>query len=196
MAGLGLRPGECFALRWKDVDWDAKWTEGNGEGRLYVRGSLVRDQKSNLLYVGPLKTVKSQRNLDMAPQVLDALRAHQRWQREAKMRNRAEWDQESDLVFTNDSGGPLDPSAVRRRFKKLCAAAGLPEDRHPHELRHSCASYLSVVLGVPLERVADVLGHSGISTLLAVYRHVDVRSSVPHALGMAAVFPIRPAEGA
>jgi hypothetical protein len=56
--------------------------------------------------------------------------------------------------------------------------AGLSDDRHPHELRHSVASYLSVVLGMPLEQVADVLGHAGIGTLLAVYRQVDVSPSV------------------
>jgi integrase len=179
MAGLGLRPGECFALKWENIDFE--------ESLLYVRGSLVRDQGSNTLYVGPLKTPRSRRNLAVPPPVLDALRAHRKWQMSTGIA--------SELVFTNDTGGPLDPSAVRRRFKKLCKAAGLADDRHPHELRHSVASYLSVVLGLPLERVADVLGHAGIATLLAVYRHVDVTPSVDGALGMADVFPIRPAVG-
>jgi integrase len=184
MLGCGLRPGECFALRWENVDLD--------RGKLYVRGSLVRDQKAHTLSVGPVKTAGSRRNLDIPPPVVDALRTHQRWQREAVLRAGADWDRDADLVFTNDSGGLLDPSPVRRRFKRLCVAAGMSGDRHPHELRHSCASYLSVVLGLPLEQVADVLGHSGINTLLQVYRHVNVSSSVPHALGMSAVFPVRP----
>ena len=178
MAGCGLRPGECFALRWENIDLD--------RGKLYVRGSLVRDQKTNTLYVGPVKTADSRRNLDIPPPVADALRTHQKWQKQAKMRNRDTWDVEADLVFTTDTGGLLDPSPVRRRFKRLCVAAGLSGDRHPHELRHSCASYLSVVLGLPLEQVADVLGHKGIRTLQQVYRHVNISSSVPHALGMSA----------
>lgn len=189
MASLGLRPGECFALSWSDIDFE--------NGKLHVGGSLVRDQGTNTLYVGQTKTAKSRRDLDVPPPVLDALREHRKTQRELRMRVGADWrngDEVSDLLFTNDTGGLLDPSAVRRRFKRLCVAAGLTADRHPHELRHSCASYLSVVLGLPLEQVADVLGHDGIGTLLAVYRHV-VTPSIPHALGTAALFPVRPAVG-
>jgi integrase len=186
MAGLGLRPGECFALTWDNVDFEG--------AKLYVRGSLVRDQRTNTLYVGPTKTAKSRRDLDVPAPVLDALREHRAWQRKHRLKAGESWDQESGFVFTNETGGLLDPSATRRRFKKLCVAAGLGANRHPHELRHSCASYLSVVLGLPLEQVADVLGHSGINTLLAVYRHV-VTPSIPHALGTAALFPVRPASG-
>ena len=43
--------------------------------------------------------------------------------------------------------------------------------------------------------MADVLGHSGINTLLQVYRHVNVSDSVPHAVGMAALFPARAVGG-
>jgi integrase len=75
-----------------------------------------------------------------------------------------------------------------RRFRKLCAAAGIPGDRHPHELRHTCASYLSVKLGMAPEQVADVLGHSGPATLFRTCRHANI---VPVAMGterMSAIF--------
>jgi integrase len=41
---------------------------------------------------------------------------------------------------------------------------------HPHELRHSTASILSDA-GVPLEKVADVLGHRAVRTTSTIYRH-------------------------
>jgi len=41
---------------------------------------------------------------------------------------------------------------------------------HPHELRHSTASLLCAA-GVPLEHVADVLGHDGTHMTGRVYRH-------------------------
>ena len=41
---------------------------------------------------------------------------------------------------------------------------------HPHELRHSAASLLSAA-GVPLEEVADVLGHASTRVTSQTYRH-------------------------
>lgn len=198
MAGMGLRPGECFALSWDDVDFDAPHADGNGKGVLHVKGSLVRDQATNSLYVGPTKTAKSRRLLDMPAPVAEALRTHRRWQRELRMAVGADWriglsDETPDLVFTNATGGPLDPSAVRRRFKRLCVAAGLSDNRHPHELRHSVTSFL-VAQGVPLTAVSDLLGHESTRTTDQVYRHVVVASQSA-ALGTAALFGA-PATGA
>jgi integrase len=179
MALMGLRPGECFALSWSDVDFEA--------GILTVSGSLVRDQKSNTLRVGPTKTAKSRSRMDIPLPVLDALRAHRKWQMKAGVA--------TGLVFTNETGGLLDPSAVRRRFKKLCVAAGLPDDRHPHELRHSCGTILEYIYGLSAPQVADVLRHTDVHTYLRVYRHSDIAPSVGGALGMAALAPVRPITG-
>ncbi len=41
---------------------------------------------------------------------------------------------------------------------------------HPHELRHSAASLLSAA-GVPLEEIADVLGHATTRVTSQTYRH-------------------------
>lgn len=42
--------------------------------------------------------------------------------------------------------------------------------RHPHELRHSAASLLSMA-GMPFEEVADVLGHASARVTSVTYRH-------------------------
>ena len=80
------------------------------------------------------------------------------------------WSNLDDLVFTTVTGGPLEPTHVRKMFSRLTTAAGLGH-WHPHELRHSAAS-ISSAAGVPLERIADVLGHDGTRMTALVYRHV------------------------
>lgn len=64
---------------------------------------------------------------------------------------------------------PLNPSNLRRGFERLTSAAGLGH-WHPNELRHSACLLLSAA-GVPLEHVADVLGHDGTRMAARFYRH-------------------------
>ena len=79
------------------------------------------------------------------------------------------WSNPDDLVFTTTVGGPIDPNNLRRTFAGITESAGLGH-WHPHELRHSAASILSAA-GVPLERIADVLGHDGTRMTAQIYRH-------------------------
>lgn len=70
----------------------------------------------------------------------------------------------SGPVFTTRSGKPLDRSNIWRDMKKLCATAGVdPKKVFPHNLRHLFArTFYS--LDHDLSRLADILGHSNIST--------------------------------
>ena len=65
---------------------------------------------------------------------------------------------ETGLVFTTTTGSLLKPSNVNKAFAELSAAAGVRRIRF-HDLRHSCATLL-YELGVPIENIQDVLGHS------------------------------------
>ena len=62
------------------------------------------------------------------------------------------------------SGKPLDRSNIWRDMKALCESAGVaPEKVFPHNLRHLFArTYYS--LEKDISRLADILGHSNIST--------------------------------
>jgi hypothetical protein len=60
----------------------------------------------------------------LAPDVAAAL---------ARLGERPDWVGEDDLVFCGDTGGYLDGSALRRRYKLALAAAGLRQLRF-HEL--------------------------------------------------------------
>lgn len=155
---LGLRPGELLALTWANVDLE--------EAKLRVTQSLIHE--AGRLRLGDTKTAASRRVLLMPAPVVKVLRRHRTAQ--TSERREAEVWSDHDLVFTSEVGTPLDPSHLRRRFAQLTEAAGLGH-WHPHELRHSAASILSAS-GVPLEVIADVLGHQGTRTTSAVYRHL------------------------
>ena len=67
-------------------------------------------------------------------------------------------------VFLSKNGRPLDRSNIWRDMKALCASAGVePGKVFPHNLRHLFArTFYS--LEKDLSRLADILGHSNVST--------------------------------
>ena len=81
--------------------------------------------------------------------------------------------QDHGLVFASAIGAPLDRHSVLRDFRKITAAAGLGTDWVPRELRHTFVSLLSSD-GMPLEDIADLVGHKGTTTTETVYRKVIV----------------------
>lgn len=172
---LGLRPGELTGLRWVDIDLDA--------GRLTVGQSMKSER--NGLRAGDTKTAKSRRLLTLPGPVIDALKAHRRRQLEETMKARFTW-RETGLVFTTEIGSPLDPSNLRSTFGRITEKAGLGHWT-PNELRHSAASLLSAA-GVPLEAIADVLGHSSTRMLEKHYRHQVKPSIDAHVDAMEAIF--------
>ena len=70
----------------------------------------------------------------------------------------------SGAVFVTNSGNPLDRSNIWSDMKKLCRAAGVPEEKvFPHNLRHLFArTYYSREKDIV--RLADILGHSSVNT--------------------------------
>jgi Phage integrase family len=61
------------------------------------------------------------------------------------------------------------PPGSARDFKAIVKKAGLVPEWMPREMRHSFVS-LSSDHGVPLEKIAPVVGHSSTATTDAVYR--------------------------
>jgi integrase len=77
---------------------------------------------------------------------------------------------EHGLVFPTWAGTEADAANVRRAFRKVTAAAGLDSvDWTPRELRHSFVSLMSDA-DVPLEKIAQLVGHSGTTVTEEVYR--------------------------
>jgi integrase len=164
---LGLRPGELLGLRWADIDLD--------EGVLDVTGSLKRE--GSTLRLGDVKKGirASRRRLELPGPVADALRAQRARQREDRMLAGPEW-QDHGLVFATAVGTPISPSNMNRRLAVVTERAGIGHWSMTELSRHSAASLMSAA-GMPLEVIADVLGHTSTRMLEAHYRH-QVRPSV------------------
>ncbi len=174
----GLRPGELLGLHWQEVDLD--------EGLLRVSRAVRR--VGGGVQLGPTKTTGSRRQLRLPPSTVEALRRHQVRQGKQVDLMGEHW-QDLGLVFPTSRGTLLDPANLRRALRTVTEQAGLGR-WHPHELRHSAASLLSAA-GVPLEEVADVLGHTSTRVTSATYRHRTTPTVDSAAGPMEALFSTR-----
>lgn len=176
----GARTEELRALTWAHVDLD-------GTPPCIMVWRSVRAG-------GDTKTRKSRRTLELPQRCVDALLLHRERQGQIRARCGDRWH-DNDLVFASRVGTALDAGNVRRAFRKVTAAAGLdPAEWTPRELRHSFVSLLSGA-GVPVEKIARLVGHTGTATTELVYRK-QIR---PVVTGGAAVmdqlFPRRDGDG-
>jgi integrase len=161
-AFTGLRMGELLALRWRDVDFT---------------GATIRVRAS--YYLGQLTTPKSGkvRAVPLAPDVAAAL---------AQLGRREHWLGDDDLVFVGETGGYLDGSALRRRYKAAIAGAGLRPLRF-HDLRHTFGTRM--IAKADIRRVQEWMGHADIQTTMR-YLHYAPREE--DARLVAAAFEVEP----
>lgn len=155
----GIRRGELLALRWQDIDFV--------EGTVTVCRGLVRT-KEGLKFQEP-KTKFSKRTIGIGPAVVQVLKAHKKEQAEQRL-SVGQVYQDSDLVFCNELGLPLDPRAITRHFERLQEKAGL-EKVNFHALRHTFAT-LSLQEGTDPRTTQEALGHHKVAFTLDVYSGV------------------------
>jgi integrase/recombinase XerC len=74
-------------------------------------------------------------------------------------------------LFVSRLGARIAPRTVQVRLRRWQLKLGLPEDVHPHRLRHSFASHLLEASG-DLRAVQELLGHANLATT-QVYTHLD-----------------------
>ena len=156
----GMRQGELLALKWTDVDLEA--------GKVSVRRTLTRVKGHYTL--GEPKTKRSRRTVKLTAAATTALRSHLSNQMQ-DMDRLGDLYQDQGLVFTTDSGAPLNPSNIRNRnLRRLTSKAGLPKIRF-HDLRHTCATLL-LSRNVHPKIVQEMLGHATVAITLDTYSHV------------------------
>ncbi len=137
-AYAGLRLGELLALRWRDVDFvGSRLTVGRA-----LSAGVETSTKSRRVRQVPMP--------DQAAAALD------------RLSRRENFTGPGELVFCGPLGRTLDASALRRRYRKAQATAGLSPLRW-HDLRHSYGSLLAAG-GVDLVKIKSAMGHSNIAT--------------------------------
>jgi integrase len=152
----GLRPSEALALRWSDYDATT--------GTLSITGAFKSASDRPL---GPPKTKSGVREI-VLPEVAQSALAAQAAQ--VRLERQPSWPERwSDLIFPSERGTPIDLANLRRFVRRLRVEAGIGDRVRPYELRHTATSLLADQ-GVPVEELADLLGHASTRTV-PVYRH-------------------------
>lgn len=155
---LGLRPGELTGLQWGDVDFAA--------GRLSVNRSLK--EENGQLRLGSVKRSRAGvRTVTLPDNLGRRLREHRARQAQERLTAGPLWS-DHGLVFTTETGTPLDPHNLRRTWRRIAQRAGL-DAVVPYQGRHTAATLL-LDAGLSIEQVADVLGDQPV-TIYRHYRH-------------------------
>ncbi|MFI0466916.1 tyrosine recombinase XerC [Saccharopolyspora sp. 5N102] len=159
---IGARQEELRPLTWDHVDL-------HGDPKAEPPTPRYIEVWHSVCEGGDTKTKKSRRTLALPMRCVVALRLHRLRQRKQAQRQGLQWDPHG-LVFPSAAGTELDSHNVRRSFRKVIKAAGLPpKDWTPREMRHSFVSIMSAS-GVSLEDIARLIGHSGTRVTELVYR--------------------------
>ena len=167
----GVRTEEARALRWDHVvawandrsGWQPVTEAGFDHARfaVYVWRSVRAD--------GDTKTQKSRRTLEIPDQAATALKELRKRQTTQRLRAGNQW-QDNNLVFSTRTGTELSAGNIRRAFRAIAKAAGVGDDWVPRETRHTFVSIMSDN-DVPIETIADLVGHKGTTVTERVYRH-------------------------
>jgi len=144
-AFTGLRLGELLGLRWSDIDFTRRL--------VHVRRSYVLGREDT----PKSGRVRSLPLIDQAARALDGLS------------RREEFTGDDDRVFVDAAGGVLSQDALRPRYRRALARAGLKLLRF-HDLRHTFGTL--AVQAFPLSDVKAYMGHANIETTMIYVHHV------------------------
>jgi integrase len=157
LASTAARRGELLALRWRDLDLDAK--------RLRIERSLV-SVRNELAFSEP-KTKRGRRSIALDSGTAAELRAHRARQSKERLALGLGRQSLDGLVFTDPLGQPVKPDSFSQFFKRRAERLKLPTVRL-HDLRHLHATML-LGAGANVKAVSERLGHASTSFTMDVY---------------------------
>ena len=139
-AMTGMRQGELLALRWRDVDWQAR--------RVRVRRNFVRGE------FGTPKSKRSSRSVPLADRLAGEL---------DQLHQETAYARDDELVFAHPhTGKPIDRSKLLKRFKAALRRGEVRAVRF-HDLRHTFGTRMAAQ-GVPMRALQEMMGHRDFKT--------------------------------
>jgi integrase len=115
-----------------------------------------------------VKSRAGRRGIRLPDQLFDLLAEHESAQAQEREAAGDQWH-ESDFMFTQPNGKPIDPRSDHDEWKALLAEAGV-RDARLHDARHTAATVL-LLLGVPLPAAMEIMGWSN-AKVAKRYSHV------------------------
>lgn len=163
----GVRSGEAFGLRWKDIDFDKHY--------IYIRRNLTNINSHH--WLDTPKTKNSIRQIYMSEEI-ETLLLRQKKEQEFWVANAGGQENfpHPEMVFTTPKGSFIDHNYTERKFKQFVAGTSF-SGITLHSLRHANAT-LMLAAGVDLKVVSALLGHSSIATTANLYTEVLDRSKL------------------
>ena len=159
VATTGMREAEALGLVWSDIDVDGRV--------IHVRRTLQRVD-GHWQRRKP-KTPKSIRDIPIPASTVLAVRRQRVYQAKERLATGAGTDDDG-LVFLTSKGRPYWPNNMVGELHKATERLGLPRAT-VHSLRHSYATTL-IASGIPIAKVAAILGHSSSRVTETVYAHL------------------------
>lgn len=161
-ATTGLRAGEQWAVRWRDLDLDA------GEMHVSLRVDAYGEE-------GPPKSVAGVRTIPLSVHVVTALK---QW------RLRSKFSKPDDLVFPNQNGThTCHDNIIKRQFNKIFTDLKEAHEKDPdfapeppnrfnwHGLRHFAVSTW-IEAGLTPKTAQTFAGHSSLQVTMDRYGHL------------------------
>ena len=175
----GFRREELCGFEFQDFDFD--------QHTVSVRRASIYTPKDGIVTTAT-KTAKSRRTLKLPAWIFDLVKRLRVDQARQRLALGDQWH-ETGRLFTNTTGGPIQPEMAYKWLKSFCEEKKLPF-YGVHQFRHLNASLL-IYNGEDVKAVSAALGHSQTSTTLNIYAHTFETAQARASDALAEMLPVK-----
>lgn len=162
----GLRLGEICALKWSDIDINAKMLYVN---RTVQRIAMDQHSTKTILWEDTPKSIFSKRAIPIPDNIMPLLLSMK---------------QPTEYVISGDT--PTEPRTYQYRFQKILREAGIARHNF-HVLRHTFATNC-INSGADIKSLSEILGHSSVYITLNRYVHPTIDTKRRHLNNLSLVY--------